>query len=265
MSMRWVASALVAAVVAAAVANAGDGVIEINQANATAGGVTPSDTPGFPVEINQPGSYRLTGNLVAPLGAGAVLIQATNVTLDLGGFRISSTNVCSGYPTTSCTDFGGPEGIQATSAWFLVTVRNGSVTGFAGSCVELMGASSVVEDVRVLGCGNSGISLGAAGRVSRSFAGGNREDGIRLSEGASVDANEVRANGHDGINISTSGAGLGGYVAGNRAFQNGSAGIVATGSSLLSRNVVVGNVGASIVLWLPAKSLLENICDGSFC
>src|SRR5271156_5439677 len=47
----------------AAPAWAVDGVIEINQASAKAGGVTPGDTPLFPVTLSQPGSYRLTGNL----------------------------------------------------------------------------------------------------------------------------------------------------------------------------------------------------------
>ena len=49
-------------------AGAVDGVIEINQAKALAGGVTPSDTPGFPVSIDTAGSYRLTGNLRATTG-----------------------------------------------------------------------------------------------------------------------------------------------------------------------------------------------------
>src|SRR5438046_162421 len=40
---------------------ASDGVVEINQARALAGGVTRGDAPGFPVTISQPGSYRLTG------------------------------------------------------------------------------------------------------------------------------------------------------------------------------------------------------------
>ena len=38
-----------------------EGVIDINQARALAGGVTPGDTPGFPVTVSQSGSYRLTG------------------------------------------------------------------------------------------------------------------------------------------------------------------------------------------------------------
>ena len=40
-----------------------DGVIEINDARARAGQVTPGDNAGYPVVINEPGSYRLTGNL----------------------------------------------------------------------------------------------------------------------------------------------------------------------------------------------------------
>ena len=40
-----------------------DGVTLIDQNKALAGSVTPGDTPGFPVTISQPGSYRLSGNL----------------------------------------------------------------------------------------------------------------------------------------------------------------------------------------------------------
>jgi hypothetical protein len=39
-----------------------DGVILIDQNKALAGNVTPGDTPGFPVIISQPGSYRLDSN-----------------------------------------------------------------------------------------------------------------------------------------------------------------------------------------------------------
>ena len=40
-----------------------DGVIEISQARALAGGINPVDTPGFPITIDQSGSYRLTSDL----------------------------------------------------------------------------------------------------------------------------------------------------------------------------------------------------------
>ena len=57
-----IVSALLVSVPAFAV----DGVVLIDQNHALAGNVTPGDTPGFPVTISQPGSYRLTGNLIVP-------------------------------------------------------------------------------------------------------------------------------------------------------------------------------------------------------
>jgi hypothetical protein len=73
-----------------------EGVIEINQAAALAGGITPSDTPGFPVTLDQPGSYRLTGDLVhegpGPAQVIGLVITAEDVSLDLGGFSVSVGN-----------------------------------------------------------------------------------------------------------------------------------------------------------------------------
>ena len=60
-----------------------DGVTLINQATVAAAG-------GFPYVISQPGSYKLSGNLVVPnTAAYAMTITASNVTLDLNGFTIS--------------------------------------------------------------------------------------------------------------------------------------------------------------------------------
>lgn len=66
-----------------------DGVTEINQTIALSGGVTPGDAAGFPVTIDQAGSYRLTGNLTVPNeNTTAVVISVEGVTLDLNGFSI---------------------------------------------------------------------------------------------------------------------------------------------------------------------------------
>src|SRR3982750_97221 len=69
-------------------ASAIDGVILIDQNKALAGNVTPGDAPGFPVTITQPGSYRLAGNLVAPLNQMVILVAANNVVIDLNGFNV---------------------------------------------------------------------------------------------------------------------------------------------------------------------------------
>lgn len=50
---------------------------------------------GFPYRITQPGSYRLAGNLVAPLGKTGIDVSAGgSVSLDLNGFSISSAASC---------------------------------------------------------------------------------------------------------------------------------------------------------------------------
>ena len=68
---------------------AADDVQLIDQDLALAGGVTPGDLPGFPVEISRPGSYRLSGNLrVSVPGVHPIIIRADNVTIDLNGFTI---------------------------------------------------------------------------------------------------------------------------------------------------------------------------------
>jgi hypothetical protein len=60
-----------------------DGVILINQATVMAAG-------GFPYKITQPGSYKLSGNLVVTTAiAEAIVISSDDVTLDLNGFSIS--------------------------------------------------------------------------------------------------------------------------------------------------------------------------------
>src|SRR5438045_1829085 len=66
---------------------AADGVISIDQNAAMAGGVTPGDAPGFPITISQPGSYRLSSNLIVPNGlVNGIEIMVDDVVLDLNGF-----------------------------------------------------------------------------------------------------------------------------------------------------------------------------------
>ena len=67
----------------------------------SAGGVTATDTAGFPVTIAASGSYRLTGNLVVT-DKNTTVIEVTNpakqVTIDLNGFSISGPVTCAAPP-----------------------------------------------------------------------------------------------------------------------------------------------------------------------
>src|SRR5215468_1094227 len=79
----------------AAQARAVDGVIEINQARAIKGGITPGDTPGFPITISAdvsssgPTSFRLTGPLFNSTTDTVIQIISPHVTVDLNGFTIT--------------------------------------------------------------------------------------------------------------------------------------------------------------------------------
>ena len=100
--------ALLVMVVFSTPAGAVDGVIEINQASALAGNVAIGDsTPGFPVTLTAPGSYRLTSNLaVANAATNVIEITGNDVTLDLNGFTIQGPVVCGGTPLL-CNNPGG--------------------------------------------------------------------------------------------------------------------------------------------------------------
>ncbi len=159
---------------------ADEGVVEINQAKALAGGVTPGDAPGFPVEIYARGSYRLTSNLdrrgLAP-DVNAILIAANpRVTLDLNGFEIIGENDCNPMP---CAIVSTGQGILAFGDD--VNIRNGGVRGMPGAGISINGRGSV-EEVTVSENGGDGIFVGH-GRVAGCLAQRNHLDGIRLDSG----------------------------------------------------------------------------------
>jgi hypothetical protein len=163
-----------------------DGRIEINEARAAAGGVTPGDAPGFPVTLDAPGSYRLTSNLDLPDAVTTgISIQAPRVTLDLNGFAIRGPVACNGVTgSVTCSASGSGVGVDATGLLFpldSVEVRNGVVSGVGADGVRLDGG--VVRDLRV------------------EHAAGN---GVRVGDGSLVHDSAIRGVG--GIGIATTGA-----------------------------------------------------------
>lgn len=122
-----------------------------------------------PVTISQPGSYYLTANIV--LGSGdAITITANDVTLDLNGFSLISTN-------PSATGLG----ILLSGGRANVTIVNGHISGsvtqtggvYSGSGFDSgIGYSSGnpprnvrVTGISVSGCLSSGIYVDTSGTV----------------------------------------------------------------------------------------------------
>ncbi len=236
--MRRLASVLALAMSCAGVALAGDGVIEINQAKALAGGVNACDTPGFPVTICDKGSYRLTSDLVRTGSAFPdilVAITVPDVTLDLGGHGVFGDNVCQTggtYWPTSCTysgtSFGAVSGLQRT------TVRNGRVSGnVLGVSV---GDGSAVRDLIISGNGGTGLAVGTRSIVSRVSVIGNLGHGIFCWGGCALDEVVSSNNQSNGIEL------LGpGSIRRATTSRNGGAGIHAAGGAQVSHFASLSN------------------------
>ena len=229
-------------------ARAADGAIEINQARATAGGITASDAPGFPVTIDAPGTYQLTGNLTLTQADGGVNtsvinISADRVTLDLNGFRIQHFQSCTGAPPFSCSFSGLGSGIQSTNAD--VRIANGTVSGAVADGIAL-GIRARIQDVRVRGCGGNGISVGEGSHVVDASSLLNFGDGVLGGPRVTVSGNLASRNGNG---ISTQGASV---ITGNVVNENRGAGIRTNlgsfGGSRLLENVAEDNIGLGLIL-----------------
>jgi hypothetical protein len=106
---------------------------------------------GYPYQIKEAGSYRLSGNLVVSSGANAIHITVSNVTLDLNGFTISG-------PGSSAISSGSAP-ITA------VSIRNGTISGLVtgvdlGNCTGCSIQQMIIEN------GPNGINVGPGALVS---------------------------------------------------------------------------------------------------
>lgn len=237
-----------------------DGIIEINQAGATAGGVTTGDGPGFPVTINTPGSYVLTGNLSVPdENTTAIQVMSDDVTVDLNGFVIQGPVVCSGTPLDCSPSGGSGDGIFGETRTG-VTVRNGTIRGLGDDGVEFLEGSARMEGLSLLSNGGLGVQIDA-GAVRGNHAESNGGGGIVAFGAATISANTVIRNGDVGLfagNGSTvhgnsvhdnelTGIHLGGdgTISGNTVTQNGDDGIFVLGNGTVRDNTVVGNGNSS--------------------
>jgi hypothetical protein len=185
--LRLAALCLFLVPVLPAAALAVDGVIEINQARALAGGISAGDAPGFPVTLSARGKYQLTSNLDVP-GVGGILITATAVTVDLNGFTITCT-------PPSCRS-GVATGVEATPLTLQnITVRRGAVRDFARGV--MVGNYSVVEDVTATNDATA-ISVGVASVVRGCIVTG-ADGGITASGGTLIERNVIADNAFWGL------------------------------------------------------------------
>jgi parallel beta-helix repeat protein len=163
------------------------------------------------VTIAAPGSYYLTANINVA-GTTAVIITASNVTLDLNGFTIAG----------NLDNFGVVMGGNALN----VVVRNGTIRNFAqgilntGVTIVSLSHLTITENLRNgVAFDSDGIGVFIDGcTIDR-----NQQDGIVALGSLMVITNStVVSNGHDGIELSGSANVV---IRGNRVDDNGGSGI----------------------------------------
>jgi len=222
-------------------ARASEGVLEISRTCALQTGCFAGDTPGYPVTISAPGSYRLTSNLTRAIQVGGtqnehfIEITAADVHVDLGGFRINCFTILG-----TCNGPGG--GIVASGAQANGTsVTNGTIDGVGRTAIELRARARVVN-VQALRSGLYGISVSTGSIVTGSVAADNSGQGISANVGCLISDNTVLDNGANGINT-----GQGTTVTGNAAYNNDGIGIRAGAGSTVSNNTSYANTGHGIL------------------
>jgi nitrous oxidase accessory protein NosD len=215
------ALAFMAIALTAGPVSATDGVIEINQARALVGGVAAGDTAGFPVLIASAGSYRLTGNLVAPASTTAISISAADVTLDLNGFSISGSGT---------VNFDGVSVMPTAN----VELRNGTIRDFPGYGIQAGGCSGCrLMNMRLLDNGEGGAYMGPNSLIRGCTASGNASIGLYAETSSSFINNVAHDNGVAGVFLHGLGGGL---IEGNVSYNNSGDGITAFDPSAVVRN-----------------------------
>jgi parallel beta-helix repeat protein len=218
------------------------GKIEVNDERARSGGVTPGDTPGYPVTISEPGSYVLTGNLAPSGSADGIVIAAgvSNVTLDLAGFAIVGPVVCTrAVSSTTCTGTAG-RGIFAEGGNADIAVKDGSIRGMQDGVSLLQATNIRIDAIQAASCSFAGIRTGPLALVENSSAELSGQNGIWMQADSAVRACSARRNNVSGIL-----AGQGCTLTGNRASEN-FIGITASAGSTLIGNTAIRNVDVGL-------------------
>lgn len=197
-------------------------------------------SPGFHIE--EPGTYLLRHSVrECPIDL-AIVVSASDVTVDLGGRTIGGTHVGIGIETS-------PETRR-------VSIVNGTVRDFERG-IQLLGEQSEVNGVVLTSHAEEGIFTRAENTVANSTASRNGEDGIQAGTGNTLIRNISTGNGEGGF-----GVGTGNDLIRNTATGNADHGISAGTGNTFTRNTVTGN-GRNGISVGTGNTLRKNLSTGN--
>ncbi|ARN56605.1 right-handed parallel beta-helix repeat-containing protein [Sedimentisphaera salicampi] len=194
-----------------------------------------SETPVSTFEIEESGSYYLTGSRVCSSTGIYIGSGVNNVTIDLSGCTLSAVegSTGTGILMQSCRN---------------VSILNGTVEGFANCGIAEYNSYGNAKGHRIFGVTVAGTGAAHTSFDAISLSGGkhiienciirdNSNDGIVLSSGGgTVRNNDVSNNGSNGIVVYRRN-----NVEGNRCCWNGDSGINSNGPSIIKDNVCISN------------------------
>lgn len=175
-------------------------------------------------------------------GHDCLVIESSNITLDLNGFTISSQT-------------GSEFGIVAGGSTSSITIKNGTVEGF-GIGISLAGPGNIVENVRVQDNRDTGLFLGAGGIAHKVIAQGNFQYGIQVSTAGRVKDSTIQNNGNSADSVALM-AGPGSTVSDNTVWQNTGTGVRASLGSTVIGNTVLDTNGVGMSVMCPS-TVVEN-------
>lgn len=137
--------------------------------------------------ISSPGSYYLIGSVSASSGRSFLRVTASNVTIDMAGFRASGQS-------------GSVSGIVIAPGVENVRILNGSLVGFGHDGVDAADAIGVrIQGVTAVGVGKTGFRVGPSGILSDCVSLNAGNSGFILFGGAVAERCTAKGSGFSGF------------------------------------------------------------------
>jgi hypothetical protein len=189
--------------------------------------------------------------VVPSSSTSAIVVSASGVSIDLGGFEIRGNNTCTGLPN-DCTLMGTGRGVSTNGSVDRLEVFHGSVVGMGGEgIIAIGGRGHVVRDVRVAHNRLGGVGLQGSGNMVRDVTASlNGGSGIGVTMGT---VTHCAASQNGSVGISTN---EGSTVTASTAWRNASHGIQVGPGSVVSESAARDNDGIGIA------AALESVVRG---
>lgn len=221
------------------------GAVLVTQERALAGDITVGDAPGFPVSINEPGSYALASNLtVFQYGVTAIEITVDHVSLDMSGFSIFGPGSGGGEGISA------PPGVGGNS----VVIMNGIIRDIGSNGIRL-DSKVKVQDLQVIFSGADGINVTSGAMILNTIANDNGGRGIVAGSDSRVSGVGVAVNLSDGISV-----GSRSLVTDSVVTRNGGLGLTGADFGYSTNVFSANNGGGSNPQVMGGVELGGNLC-----